>query len=182
MIGKLKDIIFTRGGEQIVSFTTRSDFTEAFDELKDFEVDITIKKLRKKRSLDANAYSWVLIDKIAETLSLTREEVYREAIRNIGGVSEIVCVREEAFDRLKAIWGAKGIGWQVDQMPSKLPGCVIAILYQGSSSYDTKQMSALIDQLIQDAQALGIPTATPDEIENLKSLWANAPAERKNNG
>jgi hypothetical protein len=63
MTGKLKDIIITRTGEQIISFSTRSDFTEEFDELKDVDIDVEIKKHREKRSLDANAYCWILIDK-----------------------------------------------------------------------------------------------------------------------
>jgi low affinity Fe/Cu permease len=52
-------------------------------------------------------------------------------------------------------------------MESKLPGCTVVILYYGSSSYDTAQMSALIDSLVQDAQALGIETRSPNEIQAL---------------
>ena len=69
MIGKLKDITFTRSGEQIISFSTKTDFTEAFDTLKDFDVDVEIKRHRQKRSLDANAYCWVLCEKIADKLA-----------------------------------------------------------------------------------------------------------------
>lgn len=175
MIGRLKEITFTRTGEQIISFSTKRDFTEAFDTLKDADVDVEIKKHRQKRSLDANAYCWILIDKLSAELSLSKEQVYREAIRNIGGVSEIVCVQSEAYDRLKTVWTAKGLGWQVEQLPSKIDGCVNAVLYFGSSMYDTKQMSSLIDQLVQDCNSLGIPTETPEQIEQIKSLWANAP-------
>lgn len=177
MTGKLKDIIFTRSGEQIISFSTRSDFTEEFDELKDFDVDIEIKKHREKRSLDANAYCWTLIDKLAFKLGESKENIYREAIRNIGGVSETVCVRAEAFDRLKAEWSARGIGWQVEKMPSKIDGCENAILYFGSSTYDTKQMSALIDELIYKCGENGVATDTPEQIERIKSLWASMPGK-----
>jgi hypothetical protein len=92
-------------------------------------------------------------------------------------VSEIVCVRAEAFDRLKAIWNAKGIGWQVEQMPSKIDSCVNAILYFGSSTYDTKQMSALIDELIYKCGENGVATDTPEQIEKIKSLWAEVPGK-----
>lgn len=182
MTGRLKDIIFTRNGEQIVSFVTKSDFSEEFDRLKDVDVDVEIKKHRNRRSKDANAYCWTLIDKLAARVSRTKEEVYLDAIRSIGGVSEIVCVRAEAFDKLKAVWCAKGIGWQVDQMPSKIEGCVNAVLYYGSSTYDTKQMCSLIDNIIQDCKALGIPTETPEEIAKLKSLWAQTEANSRQKG
>lgn len=45
------------------------------------------------------------------------------------------------------------------------------ILYFGSSSYDTVQMSRLIDLLIEDCKAQGIETATPDEIARYKEEW-----------
>ena len=65
MIGKLKDLFRLAGGEWIVSFTTREDPGNLFDELKDVPVKVEIKKASKHRSLSANAYAWVLIDQIA---------------------------------------------------------------------------------------------------------------------
>lgn len=168
MIGRLKDLAFGRHGEQIVSFTTTTDFRQRFDDLKEHELDIEIKRHRNRRSLDANAYAWVLIDRIAEAMSITREEVYREAIRGIGGVSDIVCVQDAAVDNLRRGWEKHGTGWQTETMPSKIEGCTNVILYYGSSVYDTKQMSLLIDKLVQDAKALGIETVTPAELERLE--------------
>lgn len=178
--GRLKDLAFSRNGEQIVSLTVKSDISELFDELKDFDIDLEIKKHRERRSLDANAYCWVLIDKLADKLCVTKAHIYREAIRSIGGVSETVCVRTEAFEKLKQIWTANGIGWQIEQLPSKLDGCVNAVLYYGSSTYDTKQMSRLLDNLIQDCEALGIPVDTPEQIAKIKSLWASEPKRKAN--
>ena len=87
MIGRLKDLSFTRNGEQIIAITVKSDVSELFDELKDFDIDIEIKRHRVKRSLDANSYCWVLCSKIADKLAdddvrNTKESVYREAIRS----------------------------------------------------------------------------------------------------
>ena len=67
-----------------------------------------------------------------------------------------------------------GIGWQTERFPSKLPGCVNVILYYGSSTYDSAQMSVLIDRIVEECKLQNIPTATPDEIENMKSLWESA--------
>ena len=113
----------------------------------------------------------MLIDKIAENQCVTKEEVYREAIRSIGGNSEIVCVRNNAVERLCEGWRRNGIGWQTDTMPSKIDGCTNVILYYGSSVYDSKQMSLLLENLIQDCKALGIQTESPDAIAKMKSLW-----------
>ncbi len=179
MIGRLKDLSFGRNGEQHITLTVKADFCEEFDRLKDYEVSFEIKRHRKSRSLDANAYAWVLIDKIAETTDETRETVYREAIRSIGGVSEIVCVQDQAKDALCRLWESKGTGWLCEELPSKLDGCTNMVLYAGSSVYDTAQMSRLIDHLIQDAQALGIPIDTPDQIANRLSLWESKEKENR---
>ena len=171
MKGKLKDLMFGRENEQILTLTTKADCRELFEELKEVDIDFEIKKYRKKRSLDANAYAWVLMDKIAKKLSISKTEVYRESIRDIGGVSQIVCVQDEAVDKLRQGWERHGLGWQTDTMPSKIEGCTNVVLYYGSSMYDTKQMSVLVDKIVQDAKELGIETDTPEQIERYKSEW-----------
>lgn len=171
MIGRLRFLAIGRNQEQAVTIDLRDDFREQFESLRGCDVDVEIKKHRERRSRDANAYAWVLINRIAAAQSVDRVTVYHEAIRSIGGVSEIVCVKDEAVDKLRRGWQHNGIGWITDVMPSRISGCTNVILYYGSSVYDTKQMSCLIDHLIQDAQALGIETATPEELDRMKSLW-----------
>ena len=175
LTGRIVDVNvdFVTGVPKItLAVNEKNDLLQEYDDLKDLEMlSIEIKKYRARRSLDANAYAWVLIDKIAENQCVTKEEVYREAIRSIGGNSEIVCVKNDAVEKLCEYWKRNGIGWQTDTMPSKIDGCTCVILYQGSSVYDTKQMSLLLDNLIQDCKALGIPTETPEMIERMKSLW-----------
>lgn len=182
MIGRLKDLTMNIDRSYNVTVTVRDDFRAEYDRLHDTDIDVTIKKYRKRRSLDANAYSWVLMDKIANAMNIPKTEVYREAIRDIGGVSETVCVKEIAAQRLRDAWSAHGIGWQTDTMPSKIEGCVNVILYYGSSTYDSKQMSALIDHIAQDAKALGIETATPMEMEQMRREWARHEQKYHANG
>jgi len=171
MIGRLKDLYRNRDGEWVISFSTPEDFREEFDSLADKEVKVEIKRYSRKRSLDANAYAWVLLDKIAQKTGVKKSEVYRNAIREIGGVSTTVCVMDKAVERLKASWQAHGLGWQTETQESKIDGCTNVTLYYGSSVYDVDQMSQLINSLVQDAEALGIPTITPEEEERLVSMW-----------
>lgn len=179
MRGRLRDLTLNRDRTQNITLTVDADFRQKFDELKDRDLDIEIKLHREKRSKDANSYMWVLVDKIAEALKEDKETVYREAIRHIGGVSEPICVRDRAVQPIRESWEQKGIGWITDTMPSKLEGCTTVILYYGSSTYDTKQMSALIDHLIQDAKALGIETDTPERLAQLEQEWAEYEARHK---
>lgn len=150
----------------------RNDFELIVDDLKDKDkLSIEIKPYRQRRSLDANAYSWVLIDKLAEKLNESKEAIYREYIKHIGGNSEIVCVKNNAVERLCSGWQRNGLGWQTDTFESKIEGCTNVILYYGSSVYDTAQMSRLLDLIIQDCKEQGIPTETPNQIAEMKARW-----------
>lgn len=171
MRGKILDFSVGIDGKQRVTFLLTDSFKSTYDELHNEELEITVKKFRKKRSLDANAYCWVIIDKLAAVLHRTKEEIYREAIRDIGGVSETVCVKDAAVERLVNGWKHNGLGWFTETFESKIPGCTNVILFYGSSVYDTAQMSALIDVLVTEAKAQGIETMTPDELKRLEASW-----------
>ena len=158
-----------REGNALVLETTDSSAWRFLMDFKAGEYEIT--KKRQKRSLDANAYAWVLIDKIAEVMHLDKTTVYRREIREIGGASEIVCVRNDAVNGMTRIWEKNGLGWQVEQLPSKIKGCTNLILHYGSSVFDSKQMSVFIDQIIQDATALDIETLSDKELSLLKEGW-----------
>lgn len=155
-------------------FGLMSRLWKFFDSLDaDTEYVMTIDKVRKRRSLDANAYFWVLAGKIAEHYGLPgTTDVYRSYIKEIGGNREIVCVREDAADKLCVGWERNGLGWVTERFPSKIKGCVNVILYYGSSTYDTAQMSRLIDLAVQDCKALDIETATPQELSLLLDRWS----------
>lgn len=172
MIGKLKDLLRLQGGEWLLSFTTREDPGQLFDDLKDNPVRVEIKKASKHRSLSANNFAWVLIDQIAEKTGVTVSEVYRNAIREIGGVADYYGMREEAYESFCEIWTAGHLGRQVEIIPgSTKPGWINVKAWKGSSDFDSSQMARLIDSLIQDAEEQGIPTIPDKEIERMKSQW-----------
>lgn len=134
--------------------------------------DLSLKEHRQKRSLDANAYAWVLIHKLAAAMGLPPAEVYRNAIRGVGDNYTPMCVREQDVERFTRSWQKNGLGWLVDSLgASQVPGCRNLAAYHGSSTYDTKQMARLIDNLIQDCKALDIETLPPDKLELLKEEW-----------
>ena len=184
MTGRLKDLSFGRNGEQIITLAVKADFTEQFDELKDFDVDIEIKKHRKMRSNEANKYCWVLCEKIAQRLSdegvkHTKLDAYRDAIKEVG-VWKDVELDPDAAETLSVAWEALGSGWLTEQTDYSQDGeSVIVRFYYGSSRYNSKQMSRLIDNLVQDCQELGIETDTPEQIAKIKALWAEEEARVK---
>ena len=125
-----------------------------------------VEKYRKSRSLNANSYAWVLCGEIAKIMDITKEEVYKKVIKDVGEF-EVIPIRQEAVSKFIKIWKNKGLGWLCDIAPSKLDGYVNVTVYYGSSVYDTKQMSRLINSLVQDAKALGIVTLDDIKINEL---------------
>lgn len=146
-----------------------------FDEIKDEEkLSIKAVKYRKKRSLDANSFAWVLLHKMAGKLGRNAEDLYRDYIRGFG-VCEIIPIREDAIERWQSVWKSKGYGWITEDMGEcrTIKGYHNIKCFYGSSSYNTKEMSQLIDAIVQDCKDLGIDTATPDEIERMKAVWGS---------
>lgn len=175
LTGKISGVSFDYiSGKPMVTFemNERQSALDMVDALKSQDkLTIKISKFKQKRSLDANAYCWTLIGKIAEKTRVPKEEVYREAIRGIGGNYDVVCIKEEAAESLRNAWERNGIGWQTEVMLSKLDGCTNVLLYYGSSTYDTEQMSRLIENILQDCKALGIETRSQEEIDSLLKNW-----------
>ena len=141
------------------------------------QYDIEIKEHRQRRSLDANSFLWALLDKIAVELSkespVSPEDVYKQLIPHVGGNSKILPIREDAVDAWKNIWSAGRTGWLCEDMGPcvNLDGYRNIRCFYGSSVYDTRQMSRLIDLAVQEAKQLDIETMTPAELERLKEEW-----------
>ena len=134
------------------------------------KLNIDLKKYRKKRSNDANAYAWVLLGELQNALSIPKEEIYRDLIRNIGSY-EIVPVKNEAVERFRQAWSKNGLGWITETMKSKLEGFTNVVAYYGSSTYNTKEMSRLIELLIEECKQFGIETKPQAEIDSLLKEW-----------
>ena len=161
--GKIKDIMIdieTRKPILTLEIDGSRDVLQDANELiYESLLDIEIKKHRKKRSLSANAYAWVMIDKLAETLSIPKERIYQNIIKNIGGNSTYVRVKKEAYKKLIDNWGKNGLGWCGEIIDENDSFCDVA-LYYGSSTYDTKQMSRFIELIVQECRELGLSTDT----------------------
>lgn len=172
MEGRLTGFSLNRDGTQNVTVTVAADFAESYDELQDGPVEVEIKKARKHRSLTANAYCWKLIDLIAEKTGFRKSEIYRTAIRDIGGVSDQVMCKIIALETFIRGWESKGQGWQAEVTGlEEETGWAEVTVYYGSSTYDSAQMARLIDSLVQEAEQQGIPTVTPQQEQKMLEGW-----------
>lgn len=136
---------------------------------KDYVVEI--KEFRPKRSLNANAYCFLLIGKLADKLKITPKEVYRKSIKEIGDNYDIYCMQNKAVEKFRTTWENNGLGWQTEILDSKVDGCTNVVAYYGSSTYDTKQMSRLIENIVEECKLQGIDVRTPEELALLVQDW-----------
>ena len=120
---------------------------------------------KRHRSLSQNAYMWQWINEIGVKVRKSKEEVYVQMLKDYG-VSEIVSmlssINPEGFFKYYEAIGT-GIVNNKEFTHYKI--------FKGSSEYDTKEMSVLIDGVIQEAENLGIPTLTKEEIEKMRLIW-----------
>ena len=124
-----------------------------------------VKEHKNKRSLDANAYYWVLVNKIASTLNQSKDFVHRSMLKQYGETYSLL---------LPAEYNITGLIKYCEEESTIKKGDKLFKSYKAylpSSEMNTKQMSKLIDGVVSEAKQLGIETLTPNEIEELKLRW-----------
>ena len=163
-------VLLTLDGKSEYILTSQDKPTAELNDLTDKELSVEIKPYRARRSLDANAYCWVLCQKLSEKLNCTKEDIYKEAIRKAGQF-DFVAVTDSATEQFLKAWQSKGLGWYAEASESKIDGCKKVMVYYGSSVYDSKEMSHLINYIVDECKEHGIETATPEELSRMMNEW-----------
>lgn len=168
----------TADGAYLMIRTNRRDATAFCEKMKEGKVyEAELKEHRKKRSLDANAYLWLLCSKLADKLSdggtlCTKEDVYRDAVKARGIYREQGGLPIDFAKTSRTAWEMLGTGWVTEQVDFEPDGDrVIVRYYYGTSTYNTKQMSRVIDWIVDECKQQGIETMTPAELALLMDGW-----------
>lgn len=130
---------------------------------------------REKRSLNANAYFYVLAGKIAEKLRISLTEAHNRLIAMYGQMDGVTIIMRDDIDWTKLDY----IHLKPTPATRELDDGRLYRVYfimRGSHTYDCKEMARLIDGTVEDAKDLGIETMTPDQIAELKSKWQRSEA------
>lgn len=167
-------IDYKSGKPKVTFILNERECLNQLEKIKDDKLYIKVDKKRNKRSLDANAYLWKICDNIAKELCkdgtiVTKEDIYKDSIKQIGTFEPFI-VQEKSFDKFKRIWERQGLGFFVQKICIKNK-CVRVNCYYGSSTYDSKEMSLLIELVVELAKSLNIETKPKEEIESLLKEW-----------
>lgn len=161
------DIDFDTGKGKITLLVDKQ-YLSTIEKLKDKELDVSLKEYKEDRSKQANSYMWVILQEMADKLNTTKEALYQKYIKE-KGLFRIIKLNNNAVSTMSKIWQDRGLGWFTDVV-SKNDEDTDLILYYGTSSYNTKQMSIFIDYIVQDAKELGIDTTTLEEQQRLLNM------------
>lgn len=143
---------------------------EELNNYQDADLNIEIKKFRYRRSLDSNAYAWVLMQKIAEKHPpLTKDDVYLEMLKKYSSSFTHIVVKENAIPKLAETYRTFVDLGEISVCGTK--GHQLQVFF-GSSTFDSKEMSTFIEGLISECKELGIETLPPQEIERMNQAWA----------
>ena len=128
-------------------------------------LDEEIEVKRKKRSKNANSYFWKLLQELCFELNLDVIQEYRKRVKELG-IFQTFELDTKNLATFEFLWNKNGIGWFTEKVEENEEKAIINAYY-GSSSYNSKQMSKLIDNLVQDCRSVGIQTLEDIEIEEL---------------
>lgn len=169
LTGKLVDYQATNKIRIVLDINERTD---GIEKLQGEKLKIDICKFREHRSLDANAYFWQLVDKIGKVLGLDKWVVYLMQL-NKWGVFVDVTIKDEAYETLQEHFRYTEILKDIPDTDIDTGNeffWYVVRCYYGSSDYNSKEMSDLINGTVIDAKDLGIETETPDEIARMISI------------
>ena len=167
-----------QSGDAMFMITIPKEQNHLYDKIRAFEDDkekvVTIEYYKEKRTLTANNYLFVLLGKIAKKMNLSVGDCYVKMIRDYG-VSVGMFIMKEAYPTFESSYNKTATS-----LDHKTSLCVITKeylkgftewvefqAYLGSSSYDKKQFSHLVDGVVQEATDLGIETMSSEELKNL---------------
>ena len=152
------------------------DILDALNDVKlGEEYDLTLKKRYGKRSLNANSYHWVLCEKMAKKLRVSKYEMHNQLMCDYGtdwldenGDHVYVLMKDNGSYLRQETMHYRPTDATEDRKGTQYRWFVLLL---PSHLMNTQQMSCLIDGTVADAKELGIEVRTPDEIERMKQLW-----------
>lgn len=179
-LGSLKNITKDwANGKFLLTFEMEQDIGSQIEEIKDQLLTVTAKKFRRRRSLDANAYYWQLITKLADRLKVSKPYLHNLMLRRYGQIEivdgkMIYLVLPDSDDGSRRADEAETYHIKpTSEVKQGTDGMMYRtyLMLRGSSTYNTKEMSELIDGLVSECREQGIETIPPEELKRMMELY-----------
>lgn len=132
------------------------------------KLSIKAVKYREKRSLDANALLWLCLGRIAGAIPCADKwDVYLQMLKRYGKYTYI-CVKPNVVDAVKAQWRESEVIGNVNINGQE---AVQMLCYFGSSTYDTKEFSVLLDGVISEMKEMGLEVPASEDMRRALEQW-----------
>lgn len=166
--GTLKDVTKDwMTGRFRLTFEVDKDVSAEIERLNGKLLALTAKVYRRKRSLDANALLWHCLGEIANVLRTDKWDVYLLMLKRYGKYTYIV-VKENVVEAVKKQWRECEVIGEIDVNGQK---GVQMLCYFGSSNYNTKEFSILLDGVVSEMKEMGIEAPASKEMRRALELW-----------
>ena len=174
--GTLKDVSMDwKTGKYSITFICNE--ASAVHELESIQncekLSIKAVKYRKHRSLDANRMLWACLGEIAASLRADKWDIYLQMLKRYGKYT-YVCVKPSVVDAMKAQWRESEVIGEVDINGQK---AVQMLCYFGSSTYNTKEFSVLLDGVVSEMKEMGLETPMSQDMKRALEAWEKSHEE-----
>jgi hypothetical protein len=158
-----------KSGKWLITFSCDQESAlSQIDKIREKPLDIKATRHRNKRSLDSNAYAWVLMQKIAEEIKSDKWAVYMDMLKQYSRAFTHIIVKPNAVEAVQELYRTSVDLGEIEINGQK--GHQLQV-YFGSSSFDSKEMSVFLEGIVSECKLLNIETLPPDELERMKTAW-----------
>lgn len=147
-----------RSKRPVVSFEVQAE-PEALEKYMDIDLDISFSRHRNRRSIDANAFLWACLGEIARAINSDTWSIYLYMLERYGKFTHIL-VKPEAVEQVRQVWRETKIVGEKD-------GMIQTLCFFGSSTYNTKEFSQLLDGIISEMKGMRLETPPDEEMKQL---------------
>lgn len=146
-----------------------------------------VRLYKAPRTKSQNSYYWTLLSKVADAHKMSKTELHNRMLRDFGQVLQVddtvalTCLPDTDKAERKALQMETLHLKPTSQVREDKNGIMrrTYVILRGSSDYNTAEMSALVDGIVQEAKQLGIETMTPAELEAIRVIERRAEARKK---
>ncbi len=166
--GRLKEVTLSYGSTKTnLTFEIDNLSHDSIEAIKDIDLRIEAVKWRRKRSITANGMLWACIGEIANALGADKWDIYLLMLKRYGKYTYI-CVKPNVVEAVKQQWRECE---EIGKVNINGTEAVQMLCYFGSSTYDTKEFSVLLDGVVSEMKHIGLQPPLTEDMKRVLEAW-----------